>query len=88
MIEPWGRAFAERTRGKQMGDECVVCGRHTSKQSRRVRVACSPVTAQFIPATLLDTPEGEKLEAGLYPVGSECAKLVRHEHPESFITEG
>jgi hypothetical protein len=83
-VEPWGANYQKRV-GKTGGNgaECCVCGRQTNPATA-LYVAASPATGTFRPATEMGTPDGDRYETSGYPIGPECAKVVRAAHPASF----
>lgn len=72
----FGETYHQRTDGRFVGDECVVCGAHTGcfrKRSWWVRL--DETLGAPIPA---DDPRDE--DGGCFPVGPECRRKFPPEY--------
>lgn len=78
-IQPWGAAFKRRT--KDTGNECIVCGKQVHVPA--LFAQASPATGQFYAGDPMAAPA--EWEVSGYPIGPECAKQVRRDHPGAVI---
>jgi hypothetical protein len=75
--KPFGPKYQERTEHGYHGDECILCGKRTSRNGRtngktlHVRVVDGGSRI-----ALPDEQVDERGDMGYFPVGSECAKSI------------
>ena len=77
MIRPFASPqWHRRCSGVTQGDECCLCGKHTSGLAGAIHVAVNHEQGEFV--------TDEQAEAlgdavSLFPIGPECVKLWRRE---------
>lgn len=68
--------YRKRTRISTHGDECCLCGKHTSGIDGAIHVAVNHERGEFV----TDEQAQQMGEAcSLYPIGPECVKVWRKE---------